>query len=139
MSQMINCKKCGKLFNSTGFSDKCIDCYKEDEMTFDKIREYVKEHPGAKVFEVSTCLDISIKRIKQYLREGRLEIVEKNNHFLGCEKCGKPIQSGRYCDDCYKQALNSDMKVIYTEKFDSNKEHKINYMSKYENRKAASK
>ncbi len=109
---MINCEHCGKVFNSSGFFKVCPVCMERDENDFAKIKEYLYERPCSKIFDVSNDLNISVKKIKRYLRENRLEIIEKNNHFLFCEMCGKPIQSGNYCDECYRE-FHRDFKTIY--------------------------
>ena len=96
-----------------GFNLICSSCYELDEMDFKKIKEYLHTNPCAKIYEVVNALDMSVKKIKRYLRESRLEILEKNNRFLFCEMCSKPIQSGKYCDECYK-AFHHEYKVIYT-------------------------
>jgi len=83
----------------------CPTCYENDENEFQKIKDYLNVHPCAKIFDVVADLNISIKQIKRYLRESRLEILEKDNHFLLCESCGKSIRTGRYCDECYKTAI----------------------------------
>ena len=100
---IISCEQCGKLFNSMGFFKLCPVCTERDEKDFSMIKEYLCEHPLAKVFDVANDLSIPIKQIKRYLRESRLEIVEKNNKFLSCEDCGKPIRTGKYCDECYRK------------------------------------
>ena len=128
MEEMKNCKRCGRLHQSNGFSNVCNYCHAQDEADFGKIREYLYEHPFAKIFEVSTSLDISVHKIKRYLREGRLEIVEKTNLFLDCEMCGKPICSGRYCDECFKK-VSHDFKVIYNPQSVKAKNHQINFKS----------
>lgn len=113
MDELRNCKRCGRMFQFKGYSDICYNCYTRDEIEFKRIKEYLYEHPFAKIFEVSSDLDIPVSKLKRFLREGRLEIVEKTNAFLLCEKCGKPIRSGQYCDECLSQS-NKDLKVIYT-------------------------
>jgi hypothetical protein len=112
MSKFINCPRCGKFFEPKGLSNVCPDCFEQELAEFDRIREYLFLHPKAKVFEVSNVLNISIAKIKYFLREGRLEIIEKNNLFLRCEMCGKPICSGTCCDECQKQAAH-DYKSTY--------------------------
>lgn len=109
---MINCEHCGRVFNSNGFFKVCPICMEKDEKDFSKIKEYLYEHPCAKIFDVVTDLDMPVKKIKRYLRESRLEIIEKDNHFLFCEMCGKPIRSGQYCDECYRE-FHRDFKTIY--------------------------
>ena len=106
MNNAIVCAICGRVFETAGFRTVCPDCFERDMKVFDTIRDYLYVHPRAKVFEVSTNLDIPVPTIKRYLREGRLEIIEKENYFLRCEKCGKPICSGTLCDDCQKQATH---------------------------------
>lgn len=129
MFEVINCPKCGRVFESNGYTNICISCIEQDEQDFTMIKEYLRSHPCASIFDVSSSLDLSISKIKRYLREGRLEILEKNNSFLHCETCGKPICSGKYCDDCFRQS-NHDYKVIYTGSYNTPKEHKINYSSR---------
>lgn len=100
---VICCEQCGKLFNSMGFFRLCPVCTERDEKDFSMIKEYLSEHPLAKIFDVANDLSIPIKQIKRYLKESRLEIIEQNNRFLLCEDCGKPIRTGRYCDECYRK------------------------------------
>lgn len=109
---MINCEHCGKVFNSNGFFKVCPGCMERDENDFTKIKEYLYERPCSKIFEVANDLNMPVKKIKRYLRENRLEIIEKNNHFLFCEMCGKPIRSGKYCDECYRE-FHRNFKTIY--------------------------
>ncbi len=104
MSEAINCKRCGKLFTYIAGQPLCSTCRKEEEKQFKMVKEYLYVNPGATITEIANELDISIKKIKYYLREGRLEIVgDEGNMMLECEKCGKAIKSGRYCDICQNE------------------------------------
>ena len=51
---------------------------------------------------VTVCdeLDISVKQVNQYLREGRLSVSKDSPIGLGCERCNTRIETGRYCDSC---------------------------------------
>lgn len=111
MPDLKNCERCGKLHNST-FFNLCPPCLEQDEADFRKIKEFLYEHPCAKIFEVVSALGMPVNKIKRYLRENRLEIIESNNRFLFCEMCGKPIRSGKYCDSCYRE-FHHDFKVFY--------------------------
>lgn len=130
MLEIRNCKICGIVFQYTGFFDVCIDCRDHDENEFDKIRQYLYEHPCASIFEVANTLDITLKKIKYYLREGRLEILEKINSFLDCEMCKQPIRSGRYCEECSKKAAPEphDYIVFYIGN-NNNPNNRLNYIS----------
>lgn len=133
MSDIKVCCRCGKILITGGFYDLCPECRQEDDSTFDTIRGYLYEHPYASLYEVSTNLNISVRRIKRYLREGRLEIVEKENIFLKCEKCGAPIQSGRYCDGCFAQSAHG-YKGTLSQYTPSKTDIKFNYFADYENK-----
>ncbi len=122
----INCAKCGKLIETNGFRSLCDECFVRDMQDFDRIRDFLYIHPRSKIFEVSNSLDIPVPVIKRYLREGRLEIVEKDQLFLKCEKCGKPIRSGMYCDDCLKQVAH-DYKSAFNENDPAKKKLKVTY------------
>lgn len=112
MLKLTTCAICGKMFEMAGFREVCPNCIEKDMHDFNVIRDYLYVHPGAKVFEVSNNLDIPVPVIKRYLKEGRLEIIEKHNIFLKCEKCGKPICSGTQCDDCMKQSSHG-FRTVY--------------------------
>lgn len=101
MPDVRNCRKCGRLFNYIGGAPICQDCKKEDEADFARVKEYLYKNPGASITMVSTDLEMSVEKIKRFLKEGRLEITgEDGNMVLECENCGKSIRSGRFCDEC---------------------------------------
>lgn len=112
MPDIRNCRRCNKIFNYLGGLPICLDCKQEDEANFKRVKEYLYEHPGASLYDVSKELEISVQQIKTYLKEGRLEIVgEGGNMFLECEKCGKSIPTGRFCKDCTNE-VTSDIKSV---------------------------
>jgi hypothetical protein len=97
-----SCVRCGKVING-GSIDICESCVEIENDEFQKIKYYIEVNPGATVFQVTTALDISVKNIKRYLRESRLEVADrdaKSNSFLTCIKCGVSIRSGYYCMNC---------------------------------------
>lgn len=94
-----NCIKCGRVFAYQGF-EVCSRCLDDEEADFKKVKEYLYDYPGATVIEVSEETGVSEKKILRYLREGRIEIREEDNLLLDCERCGRAIRSGRFCDEC---------------------------------------
>ncbi|NLI58431.1 MAG: flagellar protein [Clostridium sp.] len=117
MLELKNCEMCGKTYTSNGFHKVCPSCFQHDESDFNKIKMYLEENPCAKIFEVVSALNISLKKIKRYLRENRLEIIEPDNHFLFCEACKKSIRSGRYCSLCYTNAYHRKYQTVYRENY----------------------
>jgi flagellar operon protein (TIGR03826 family) len=110
MSDVRNCKKCGKVFTYLGGLDRiCGECKKKDEEDFKKVKEYLYDNPRASLTEVSDQLQVSVQKITKFLKDGRLEIVgDEANMVLQCESCGKSIRSGRYCDLC-QNGLKKDL------------------------------
>ena len=106
MPDLRNCKRCNKLFNYIG-RPICPVCVDKDEVDFRRVKQYLYENQGATLSQVSLELDISVERIKSYLKEGRLEIVgDEKNLILECEACGKSIKTGRHCDECMRDLAN---------------------------------
>jgi len=97
-----NCRRCGKVYAYDGF-DLCHDCRMIDEKDFEKVRAYLDENPSADINEISEKTEISTKKIIKFLREGRLELKDESNSLLLCERCGKPIRKGRFCEKCTAQ------------------------------------
>ncbi|WP_010681200.1 MerR family transcriptional regulator [Acetivibrio cellulolyticus] len=107
MPDVRNCKRCNKIFNYIGGAPICQDCKQLDEVNFKKVKEYLYDHPRSSLFDVSKELEISVQQIKVYLKEGRLEIVgSEGNMILECERCGKSITTGRFCNECSKEVTN---------------------------------
>ncbi|HHW32013.1 MAG TPA: MerR family transcriptional regulator [Clostridiaceae bacterium] len=142
MLNIRNCRRCGKLFNLVGDPPLCQECRKIEEEDFKRLKEYLFNNPGATLSQVSLELDISIERIKRYLREGRLEIAGNSDSFLlECENCGAPIKSGRFCKDCLSD-LTTELKKVsreisgsITNKADPKENHNIKYLYKDERKK----
>lgn len=103
--EMRNCKKCGKVFSS--FGDKiCPECKREEDELFTKVKDYIYDHPHASIKEIAEETQVSEDTILRYLREGRIEVADDSLSTLTCEKCGKSIKSGRYCQECSTKLAN---------------------------------
>jgi flagellar operon protein (TIGR03826 family) len=106
MPDARNCRRCGRMYNYIGGPPICIDCKNADEEIFKKVKAYLYDKPGASLAQVSTDLEVTVEKIKMFLREGRLEITEGSNIILECERCGKSIRTGRFCTECQNQVGN---------------------------------
>ena len=111
MPDVRNCRRCGKIYNYIGGPPICQTCKDQDEVDFKSVKEYLYKYPGASLSEVSTELNISVERIRGYLKDGRLEIINsEGNMILECETCGKAIKTGRFCTDC-SAGLSKDLRA----------------------------
>lgn len=109
MADFRNCRRCGRVFNYIAGEVLCSECKKNDEKDFRRVKEFLYKNPGASITEISNELNISPRRINNYLREGRLEILDDGgNIILECMRCGRSIKSGRYCEEC-ERALKKEL------------------------------
>ena len=93
-----NCEECNKVF-AHPTRRLCQSCYDIAQKSFTAVKEYLLEHPGATVVEVSNETGVDPELIYEYIRDGRLSVVPKDALLL-CEICGDPISSGRVCVKC---------------------------------------
>ncbi len=112
MPDVRNCRRCGRIYNYIGGIPICSTCKEQDEEDFKRVKQYLYDNPGASLTEVSTVLEISVEKIRIYLKDGRLEIINnEGNMILECESCGRAIKTGRFCDSCI-QGLHKDLKQV---------------------------
>ena len=100
---------CGKLYSYIGkMTPFCSKCMKELEEKFDICKKYIKENPGANIQVVSENTGVSVKMIKQWVREERLTFAEGTLVGIECEACGANILTGRFCANC-RTRLTTDL------------------------------
>lgn len=107
-----NCRTCGKLFNVLNGERICPACQRALEDKFQEVKEYLRQNPNSTVEQTAKDNDLSVKQIKQWIREERLILSNAVESGIVCEKCGKPICTGRFCDICKANMKNDLMQVI---------------------------
>ena len=101
--ELRNCSRCGKLFRSTGLT-VCSECKAHLDEEFELVRDYLREHPGARVFEVSQATGVPSSRIYNMVREGRLMATSADSDLaVECVQCGTKILTGRMCAKCTQE------------------------------------
>ena len=111
-----NCKNCGKMFNYVTGPVICPNCREAVEAKFQEVKEYIREHKGVGIAEVSEACSVDPAQIRQWLRDDRLEVTEDSALMLNCEACGAPIRSGKYCDRCRTNMTNSFNSILNANK-----------------------
>jgi predicted amidophosphoribosyltransferase len=96
--RVTQCKNCRRIFQSLG-SEFCPNCADEMDANFQKVKNYVYDHPQTNVVDISEGTGIAEKTVLYFLKEGRLSMGDEASG-LECEMCGKPITGGRFCKVC---------------------------------------
>ena len=102
-----NCRKCGKMFNYLQGPPICDNCKRKMEEQFQVVKQWIRSNPGTSIAETAEECEVEPGLIKQWIREERLELSGSDGEIV-CENCGKPIETGRLCDEC-KKAMASGL------------------------------
>ncbi len=119
------CMRCKKMFQYITGPSICPKCRQIEEEQFQKVKEYLRENPGAAMNVVSEETSVPVKLIQSFLKQGRLEVVPGSPMMIQCEKCGAPIVTGKYCNKC-KAELVGELSAVASEitrAKDANSEH----------------
>lgn len=103
-----NCRRCRRLFNYIGGQPICPSCKEEIEKEFQKVKKYIQDNRNATVSQVAEECEVEESQIRQWVREERLMFAEGAVSGIGCEVCGSPITSGRFCEKC-KASMISEL------------------------------
>ena len=101
MQEIKVCRSCGKLINYNGYGPAlCPQCAAEEDKLFRKVRNYIYNHPDAKLADTAEACGVKKALIQQWCKEERLQYSNTNATGLYCRTCKKQIRSGEYCDKC---------------------------------------
>ena len=106
--EVRNCRGCGRLFNYLHGQQLCPGCMGELEEKFQNVKEYLRKNPKAPLNKIAEENEVTVKQIKQWVREERLTFTEESQITLECEFCGGKVLTGRFCDKC-KANLHNEL------------------------------
>ncbi len=90
-------------------SDLCTECARREEEVFLQVREYLEEHRGATMMEITDNLGVSEDIISRLIEQGRL--VMSGAAVSRCESCGAAVAPGqRLCLRC-RVALDQSLRA----------------------------
>jgi len=104
------CKQCNIATKET-VGGYCFNCAIKYVDQFKIIRSYLNLYPQTSIAKLSKETKISTQVISNYIKEGRIEILESKTSIISkdsnnsnhCIKCGKSITFGTLCSFCKKQ------------------------------------
>ena len=103
---VVNCRKCGRLFNYVAGKYICPACKEALEDKFKEVKDYIREHGTATVQEICEVCEVDTMQLHTWIREERLQFSDDSPIKVPCEACGTMIGSGRFCDKCRTQLAN---------------------------------
>jgi hypothetical protein len=104
---------CKSLFNYTG-NPVCPACNKILEEKFTTVKEYIRDNPTSTISKVAEATEVPVQQLKRWVREERLCFSKDSGVMIQCEKCGKPITTGRYCAEC-KHSMTQSFESLYNQ------------------------
>ena len=93
---VTNCRGCGRLFNVLSREKLCPQCRQKSEDVFQKVKQYLEENPNSSVNQVAEANEVSVKQIKQWVREERLTFSADSEQGIECENCGRKVSKLGY-------------------------------------------
>lgn len=118
----IQCKECGGAMEFKGVGEyHCEDCGAIEFDDYGVVRNYIEEHRGATVAEISFATGVSQREINEMVKEERFEVSADSRTFLKCEGCGIQIRSGRYCPTCLRLAEAAEARKLHEEEMKQRK------------------
>lgn len=109
------CKGCGRLFNVMSRKRLCPSCINRLEEKFQEVKRYLNDNPNAPVNRVSEDCEVSVKQIREWVREERLSFTAGSANVLTCDSCGEKILTGRFCAHCKQKMQTNFMEAIDVE------------------------
>lgn len=128
-----NCRMCGAMFQYVG-EKVCPNCKKALDNKLQDVKEYLNEHGGATVMQVSEELDVPVAQLRRWVKEERLMFAPGVDTGVVCEKCGMPIESGHLCKKCAEN-LKDQLSGVYTKPVETHEVKKESARMRFMNRK----
>lgn len=115
MNDVRQCRFCGKLYRYIG-NKLCPDCVREMDEAQIKVRDYLFDHPGADVKEISEGAELEERTVLYLLKEGILSVNQGAVVASGlrCSMCGKSISVGKMCNGC-RTSLGKSLNSVLPE------------------------
>lgn len=101
LTNQISCPRCKTAYKDTVLGiNVCPKCGYEELNDFGKVRTFLEENGRAPAVVISEETGVSLRKIDQFLMQGRLEIPEGSPIYIKCQSCGVDMRYGRFCPEC---------------------------------------
>lgn len=98
----------------------CEECGNEYVTDFGKVKRFLEEKGPSNAVTISRETGVSRRAISEFLKAGRIEVVESSEIFSFCLRCGVAIRTGTLCAACAKKQAAGGRKGAYNVLADGN-------------------
>lgn len=102
LDRLTNCGICGKLFIRS-YAECCLDCSQEIEKDFKSVNHFlrIEKNRNVTLEELSDATKVSVKRLADFIREGRIMGEDYPRLGYPCAHCDKLIKRQLLCSECF--------------------------------------
>ncbi len=108
-NDMKECVQCGRYLSILYSDDLCPEC--KELNLFAAVKDYIRNN-DVKEADVAAHFGISVSKVKNWIREGRIQYKHMDDAGLSgvkCQICGKKLDFGNVCPECRKL---QDLQVV---------------------------
>ncbi|MBR4642422.1 MAG: hypothetical protein IKO74_06820 [Selenomonadaceae bacterium] len=98
-----NCLRCNKIFIPVSGEKICPDCRAEDLALEERVKSYVRDHPGITVNQLIEGSGAPRNLVWRMIQQGQFENSGLKDAKYPCSNCGKIITRGTYCSECMEK------------------------------------
>ena len=91
---VVSCKGCGGIFAFLP-RDLCAGCIDRREESFQAVRDFLRDHPGASVIAACTKTGVEERLVAEFIREGRLRFADHSGSETVQEQLAKEALRAR--------------------------------------------
>lgn len=104
-NRLTKCPDCdAALIASREGEYQCPRCKKYYYDDLGRIRNYLEEHPGSSIKQISEGAHVERRTIQAYIEYCHLEYTGSSNGFQMCSVCGALLRCGTICPNCAANA-----------------------------------
>ena len=105
-----NCARCKRIFIPVSKEKICPDCRAADLELEERIKAYVRDHPGITVNQLIEGSGAPRALVWRMIQQGQFENSGLKDAKYPCANCGKIITRGTYCSECMSKLKENAQK-----------------------------
>lgn len=122
------CEFCNRILPLNYTDTYCPSC--QEARLFQDVKEFIREN-DVNEYQVAEYFEIPLRQVKEWIREGRIEYRERNQHAtisgLRCQRCDAPVSFGSLCPKCLK-LLNHNVHGYEVQKIPQSSDDKMRFL-----------